>query len=544
MKGRLWLSIAGAAIGAGLLVSSGFAGSAGKPQAAGGGEARGGTLRVDSRNDFDFIDPSLAYFSHSWQMENAVQLKLMSFPDKEGTAGSRMQPEAAAGFPKVSRDGKTYTFTIKRGFRFSNGAPVTAANFAAAIRRGLNPRMQSPASSFLDDVASYRAAGQYQLVVKMKKVAPDFIARMSMPFFSAIPTNLPIVAEGVGAPLVSAGPYYVKQWTQNRSAVLARNPYWKSNQQPWKATGRPANVNQITYTFGNSLDATKLRLERGEVDLGNIPPAAASELADKYGINKGRFFIRKNLVTWYLALNNTRPIFQGNVKLRQAINWAIDRPALVRQYGFLGGGRTDQILPPGMPGFRNASIYSIQGVNETTLNRARALARGNTRGGKAILYTFNTAPGPAIAQVVQFNLRQIGVDVEIRTFDRTVQNAKSGTRGEPFDISVEGWGADYPDPYNFINVLLDGRRIQADNNVNLSYFNNAAYNRKIEAASRQFGQARLNAYASLDADIMRNQAPIAPYINTNAKILVSSRVGCYTFSVTTGSTNLVGVCLK
>ncbi len=80
------------------------------------------------------------------------------------------------------------------------------------------------------------------------------------------------------------------------------------------------------------------------------------------------------------------------------------------------------------------------------------------------------------------NLRQIGIDVEIRQFDRVVQHEKTATSGEPFDITHEGWGADYPDPYNFINVLLDGRRIQATNNVNASYFNSAQYNRKMEQA--------------------------------------------------------------
>jgi peptide/nickel transport system substrate-binding protein len=216
----------------------------------------------------------------------------------------------------------------------------------------------------------------------------------------------------------------------------------------------------------------------------------------------------------------------------------------VRQYGFLGGGRTDQILPPGMPGYRDAKIYPLVGVNNASLTRARALAQGSTRDGKAVLYTFNNAPGPGIAQVVQFNLRQIGIDVEIKTYDRVVQHEKSATRGEPFDITIEGWGADYADPYNFLNVLLDGRRIQAANNVNTSYFNDPAYNRRMEQVSRLSGDARLNGYAQLDADISRNAAPLAPFINTNAKILVSQEVGCYIYSTVGGSTNLAAVCKK
>ena len=83
---------------------------------------------------------------------------------------------------------------------------------------------------------------------------------------------------------------------------------------------------------------------------------------------------------------------------------------------------------------------------------------------------------------MQFNLKQIGIDVEIKQFDRVVQHDKVGTRGEPFDIGLSGWGMDYPDPSNFINVLLDGRRIQATNNVNESYFNNAANNKRMDRA--------------------------------------------------------------
>ena len=545
MKRQLWLTVAMATVGAGLLLAAGFASSAeSSPQADQKNAARGGTLRVDSNVDFDYIDTSLAYFSHSWQILNATQLKLMSFPDKEGAAGSRMRAEAAAGFPRVTNGGKTYTFTVKPGFRFSDGSPVTADNFRAAIARALNPKMQSPASSFLDDVARYRTVGKNQLEITLKVVAPDFLARMSMPFFSAIPANRPIVPEGVDAPLVSAGPYFIREWVKGRSARIARNPFWNNAKEPFKSLGRPANVNEMVYTMGNTLDAQKLRIERNEADLGSIPPAAAAELSQKFGLNKGRFFIRKNLVFWYLALNNDSALFKGNTKLRQAVNFAIDRPQIVRQHGFLGGGRTDQILPPGMPGFKDGKIYPLIGQNATTKRQASALANGNTRGGKAVFYAFTSAPGPAIAQVVQFNLKQIGIDVEIKQFTRTVQHEKVGTRGEPFDISHSGWGADYPDPYNFINVLLDGGKIQATNNVNESYFNDKSYNAKMERASRLSGDARLQGYGNLDIDIMKNQAPLAPYINTNARVFVSESVGCYNFSPVNGTTNLVAVCKK
>jgi peptide/nickel transport system substrate-binding protein len=542
MKGRFLFSIVLGTLGLGLLLAAGFASPAeGGSAAPAKSDARGGTLRVDLTSDFDYIDSSLAYFSHSWQMLNATQLKLMSFPDREGAAGSRMRAEAAQGFPRISRDGRTYTFTIKRGFRFSNGSAVTSANFRAAISRALNSRMQSPASSFLDDVASYRTPNSRTLVIRLKKVAPDFLARMSMPFFSAIPTNRPIVPEGVNAPLVSAGPYYIREWKKNDSALAVRNPFWRGSRAPYRALARPAHVNQIVWKAGVTPAASRLRVENNDTDLGFASPAQYSEIAARYGINRGRFFVRKNLVFWYLALNNNSPLFRNNARLRQAVNHAVDRPQMVRQHGYLGGGRTDQVLPPGMPGFRDGNIYSLRGANTA---RARQLAQGNTRSGKAVFYAFNTSFGPTVAQVVQFNLRQIGIDVEIRQFDRVVQHEKVGTRGEPFDISHSGWGADYPDPYNFINVLLDGRRIQATNNVNESYFNTPSFNQKMERASRLFGAARLRAYGNLDIDISRNGAPLASYVNTNARIFVGPDLRCFTFSGVNSTTNLVAVCKR
>jgi peptide/nickel transport system substrate-binding protein len=541
-----------------LLAVALFAGTAtASSQASTKGEARGGTLRVDSRSDFDYIDPSLAYFTHSWQMQYATQLKLLNYPDVDGPAGSRLRPEAAAGFPIVSNKGRTYTFLIKKGFRFSNGQPVTASNFAFSLLRALNPKMQSPAASFVDDIvgakvvmdgkaskaAGIRVRGN-RLIITLTRVAPDFLSRVSMPFFSALPTNTPVEPDGIAAPMVSAGPYYVKEWTKNRTALLVRNPYWNNNRAPWKSLQRPANVNAIQYTFSNSLEATKLRIDKNETDTGAVPPASISELVNQYGLNKGRFFVRKNLTFWYLAMNNSRGIFQNNQSLRKAVNWAIDRPQIVRQHGYLGGARTDQLLPAGVPGFKDWNVYPLGGVSKTSLAVAKRLAAGKTRGGHAVFYAFNTNPGPQIAQVVQYNLKQIGIDVEIRQFDRVVQHEKVGTRGEAFDISHSGWAADYPDPYDFVNVLLDGTTIQATNNVNESYFNDPSFNKRMSAAAKMSGDARLNAYATLDRDITKNAAPLASYINTNARIYVSPSVGCFSYQPVYSTLNLVATCKK
>src|SRR3982750_4369208 len=110
----------------------------------------GGTLNVDLTTDIDYTDPALSYLSTGWELEYATCLKLMNYPDGIGPRTSQLVPEAAAGFPKVSNNGKTYDFTVKASFtKFSDGAAVGPANFAYAFNREANPKMQSPSTPFL-----------------------------------------------------------------------------------------------------------------------------------------------------------------------------------------------------------------------------------------------------------------------------------------------------------------------------------------------------------------------------------------------------------
>src|SRR5215212_10992561 len=146
MNRRFWLSAVAAVIGAGMLVFATFAGAASSSAAK-----KGGTLKVNfSGSDFDFTDPSLAYGVQSWQIEYATALKLYNYPDKPKPLGGKIQPEGAVGFPVVSKDGKTYTITVKSGYRFSDGTPVTAKNYEFAINRALSKTMQSPVAAFID----------------------------------------------------------------------------------------------------------------------------------------------------------------------------------------------------------------------------------------------------------------------------------------------------------------------------------------------------------------------------------------------------------
>jgi peptide/nickel transport system substrate-binding protein len=534
---KVGISIAMLAVGGALLVAAAFASPSGAATA--GTTKTGGTLVFDNQGDFQFMDPQIAYYQLDWTVLQSTCVKLLNWPDANGPKAAQLQPEAATGFPKVSNGGKRYTFTVSAPWTkfYPGNQPVTAQSFKNAFDRIMDPKLQSPATQFTDDVASVTARGK-QLVVNLKHPGPDFLARLGMPFFCAVPNGLPHDPNGIEEPPM-AGPYYIADWTKGKSLTMKRNPNYKGK--------RPHNLDGVNWVIGNSTDATLLRIESGAADIGNVPPASYASLGAKYGVNKGRFFVEPALSTWFLAMNHDRPLFKtggahGNVNLGKAINYALDRHAMIIQRGAFSGKRTDQILPPLMPGFHEADLYPT--VKQPNFAKAKQLAQGHTGNGEATLYAWSETYGPLWAQVVQFDLKQIGLDVKVQTFPRSVQVGKIQTRGEGFDLALNGWGADYADPFDFLNVLLYGPSLQAANNVNVAYFDDPAYNRKLREASALTGPARYKAYGQIDVDVMRNAAPLAPILNANQRYLVSSRLGCFTYQPVLAVPNLTALCIK
>jgi len=155
---------------------------------------------------------------------------------------------------------------------------------------------------------------------------------------------------------------------------------------------------------------------------------------------------------------------------------------------------------------------------------ARRLTRG--RGGRAVLYTCNASPCAQSAQIIKTDLKAIGIDVEVNAFPLNVLFGKIATRGEPFDLATVGWAADYPDPADFLNLLLDGHSINDKDNVNFAYFNEPRYNQRLEAAARLSGPRRYRAYAGLDVALARNAAPWVALANPTSRNLFSRRMGC------------------
>ncbi|MGH3084440.1 MAG: ABC transporter substrate-binding protein [Gaiellaceae bacterium] len=504
------------------------------------GIKEGGTFRIAGWS-FEAIDPAFDPFV----LEGAACGKLMGYRDKPIPEGLRLRPELAEGEPVVSRDGKTYTFIIRKKARFSDDKPVTARAFARALERILTPAMESFLSGKFSDIVGAQkmldgkattlagaVAKGRTLTLRLTRRVPDFLVRTTA--LCAVPPTLPIDPEGVQAPIHSAAPYYGSQYVPGERLVLERNRFYKRNRVHHVARF-VANIAADPRPFvedvaNGTLESVGLRAS----DIAGVVDA----LARRYGVNKpgGQFFIERGTDLRMFVLNTSRPLFKNNSKLRQALNLAVDRRQLTRELGPRIGTATDQYLAPVTPGFRDERIYPLKGPD---LKEARALAKGHMRRGKVVLYTPNLLARAAGGQVLKENLEALGLEVDHVQHPPTLHFAKIANPSEPFDIADVGFGWD--DPHYLLNVLFDGRTIGQPGFYNRSYFDSSKYNRLLEEASRLTGSARYRAYGELDVMLSRDAAPAIPFAVLNNWAFVSARVGCV---VMNPWLDLTAICLK
>jgi ABC-type transport system substrate-binding protein len=237
-----------------------------------------------------------------------------------------------------------------------------------------------------------------------------------------------------------------------------------------------------------------------------------------------RLYVRPKPVVFGLAFNPQSPLFAENPELARAINFALDRPALIRAWGPYAGHPTARLLPPGSPGYGTRSPYPLDGPH---LDTARLLAADNLRSGKATLFTNGFQP---VTEEVKVELARIGLDVAVLT--RCPVRACANLIPDMF---FTGWGADYPDPASTFASFDQ----PWDGSLNLS----PRFRAQLARADRLSGGARARAFAQLDEDVMTQAPPAAPFMAANARILVSARTHCFHWNVYYG-VDLGALCVR
>ena len=350
-------------------------------------------VRIALRSaDVDSLDPALSYSGRP-----------ACCSTRRARASSRslrrgLVPEVAAAPPRRSRDGKTYTFTIRGGFRFSDGTPVRASAFARAIHRTLAPGVAVALGGLHGDIvgAERRPGGKAAaaagvvargntLVVRLKRPVPDFAARTTS--LCAVPPTLPADREGIGA-FPAAGPYYVAEYRPARRVVIRRNPFY-AGRRPHHVDGFAVDLRaRLVRRRCSTASSAATPTGAGRCRRSYFDPSA--RLAEKYGVNRVAVLRPARLRSSAASPSTRRGRSSGTTRrLRQAVNFAIDRSALRRAGGRAAPEPAHRPVPAarhaGLPG--RAHLPARAGP---ICARARALARGNTRSGKAVLFTVDS----------------------------------------------------------------------------------------------------------------------------------------------------------
>ena len=476
--------------------------------------------------DPDYLDPALSYGTYSAPLIETVFRTLLEYVNEPGPQGSRLVPELAESLPDVREGGRLYAFKIRREARF--GAPlrrhVTAADFKYSIERLF--RVGSPGVSFYqhiagadrllagkDSVLSGVIARGDSLYIRLVRPDPIFLSILSMSFTAPLPREVvERYPNAVSQHTVATGPFQVAEYTPRRRVLLVRNPdYW----------GTPAYLDTFEVRLSVTPTNALALIKRGLADGGffEIPAAEYGRLRLD-PVWRRQVDLRDGLSTWYVYMNvRVRPF--DDPRVRQAVNWAIDRRALVKAWS--GKAITaGEFLPPGMPGARPLARY--QGPDTA---RARRLLReaGYPNGFASPFFGFTADPSPREAAIIQQNLADVGIRVRLDLSEAAGYTAFAGDTSNRVPFGYYGWYADYVDPSNFFDTLLNGKRITAIRNNNLGMFDDAAVNARIEQAMATAGDSlRAQRWQAVDSLVME-RAAVAPTVHSLDSRLYSKRLG-------------------
>jgi ABC-type transport system substrate-binding protein len=369
--------------------------------------------------------------------------------------------------------------------------------------------------------------------IRLRAPAPDLVARLTEPAMCAVPSDTPVNPGGL-AVIPSAGPYRVASYVPGQGAVLVRNPNYHGS--------RPHQFARIDVAVGIPGRRIIANVEAGKADYaedGAVSESEAAALDARYGAaspaarhGRQQYFDVPYPMLGFLALNTHRALF-ADVRLRRAVNYAINREALARlgdEGTPLPEQVTDHYLPPGVPGYRNLDLYP----NAPDLPEARRLGAGHA-GATAVLYTCDTSPCDQQAQIITNDLGAIGIRVQVRALPESTLYTELAKPGEPFDIATVGWMPSYRDPFAMLNVLL------ATNEV-IPRLDDATYQARLAAAAKLSGVQRYLTYGRLDADLARNAAPWVAYGNASYHELFAARIGCQTYGAY--GVDLAALCIR
>lgn len=488
---------------------------------------RGGSMVVSYKDDVTTLDPAIGYDLQNWPLEKMLFDGLLDY----AVGTTKLEPRLATAMPKVSADGKTYTFTLRPGVKFQNGRELVASDVVYTLTRVLDPKTKSPgqgfftgisgAQAFIDGkaktVGGLKAKGKYGVSITLAAPNAAFLNVMAMNFAYVVPKEeVAKAGADFGHHPLGTGPFRLTSWPSGQGLVFERNPNYFFQNLPY--------LDKVSVKVGLDPSVAFLGLTRGEVDLlgDGIPPAQFLGVVHdpKY---KANVLSRTNVNTSYLSLNTgVGPL--KDLRVRQAINMAINKTRVLRIINGRGVAARGY-LPPLMPGYDPAETgYKY----DPAAARALLAAAGYGGGFDTVLYTTSTDPNPRIAQSLQQDLAAVGIRASIKSqAQSTVQQAASTRATAPLVWSGGmAWTQDYPDPSDFYWPILSCRSA-VQGGWNWPFYCNKGLDARAQKADEMVAPAqraaRLKEYAGIFAALGK-QALWAPVFHEVRYTMRSDRL--------------------
>ena len=402
---------------------------------------------------------------------------------------SKVEPGLATK-TEVSKDGLTYTFTLRKNDKWSNGDPVTAQDFVYSWRRTVDPKTGSQYAYLFDVIANandiiagkkavdtlgIKAEGKYKLVVTLEKKLPYFKLLMGFPVF--FPQNQNVVEKygkkyGTAAKyLVYNGPFKMEGWSgSNLSWKLVKNKnYWDK---------KDVKLSQINFSVNKSTTTSYNLYQSKKLDYTPLSTEQAKQLKGKDG-----YQVLKEARTNYLEFNETNKVF-ANKKIRQALSYAVNRQVLADKV--LGAGTLPSLgIVSRDLAFNKGKDFAVAAKTTAgvTYNKAKAqklLKEGLAEVGQSKLsFTLlgdDTDVSKQVTESLQSQIQQTLPDVDVSVSNVPFKTRLQRSEDGDFDVVVSAWGADFADPISFLDLFT------SDNSYNNGKWKNAEYDKLITAS--------------------------------------------------------------
>ena len=500
----------------------------------GGGGKEGGSITIAQTSQPDFLDPALSYTVNGWEPLSTVYTPLLTYRHASGKEGAEVIPGLAEDMPTVSDDKLTYELKLREGLKYSDGSPVKASDFEHAVKRLLN--LESGGSGFfspIEGVEEYIEGKKAEadisgietddktgaITIKLAKPDATMTYVLALMWSAPVPSDTPFKNLTKNPP-PGVGPYKITSSVPNREFVLEKNENFPGFEGVPKA-----KIDKITTKIIKNQSRQALQVLNNELDYMQDPPTADTkpQVREKASDRYEEF---PTASTYYLALNHKVKPFD-DPKVRQAVNFGLDKPAIARVFaGEVSPGCS--FLPPGLPGFDEALDVEEcpwgDPNGKPQLDKAKQMIEeAGAAGAKVTVYGNNDDPTDKVTQALADQLNKMGFKASVKILDGGVYFQTVGNAKTKQEANFANWFQDFPHPYNFF-FLVDGASIQPTNNQNFGNVDDPELNKLFNQIRVELDAGKVEQLASEANRKLVEEGHSVPYGHRKLATFFSERM--------------------